>query len=755
MPDIYLIAVIILCILAVGDLIVGVSNDAVNFLNSALGSRASNPRYIMIIASLGILIGATFSSGMMEIARKGVFNPGQFVFAEIMVIFLAVMLTDIILLDLFNTLGMPTSTTVSIVFELLGAAVAVSVWKMYASGENLVNLGNYINSAKALAIITGIFVSVGIAFSIGTLVQFFSRWLFTFDLDKRMKWVGALWSGLAMTSMSYFLLFKGMNGASFIDESTLNWVRGHTPILLLISFLFWTISMQILVVVFQVKIMRIVVLFGTFALAMAFAGNDLVNFIGVPIAGLDSYLHWKSSDLGAQELEMTALSEPIRTNTYLLILAGVVMTLTLWLSKKARSVTETEINLGRQSTGAERFAPNMFSRGIVRISLAISKTVDRSLPASFKTRLARNFDVSKMAKDDRPPAFDLIRASVNLSVASTLIALATTLKLPLSTTYVSFMVAMGTSLADQAWGRDSAVYRIAGVLNVIGGWFMTALIAFSVSAILASLLSFNLPWALASILVLIGVAIYHTWKWHSKKDKKEKERTWIGNGPKSYAEAHESSVSILQTSIRRTSAIYQDLIQGVLQENGTLIDRAEKEFEELRFKNETFRFTLFHDIKSFEHENSEVAELYIHIYDLEQDMISSLRSLLSTATEHVRNMLSPLRTEQYDLLIDLDIRMQDYFGLLIESISGNGMHKPDDLLDRKRALLHALRSFVSHHIAGLRNESLSMRNHILFMDIHLHTKDLVAISYRLGKLMASMQPKPSPEGRSQFANSGA
>lgn len=740
MPEFYLIAVVVLCVLAIGDLIVGVSNDAVNFLNSALGSRASRPRNVMIIASLGILVGATFSSGMMEIARKGVFNPGEFVFAEIMVIFLAVMLTDILLLDLFNTFGMPTSTTVSIVFELLGAAVVVSFIKMMRSAEDLSHLSNYINSAKALAIITGIFVSVGIAFSIGTIVQFFSRWLFTFELDRRMKWVGAVWSALAMTAMSYFLFFKGLNGASFITEGTLNWVKAHTPALLLGSLILWTAVMQILLVYFKVKILRIVVLFGTFALAMAFAGNDLVNFIGVPIAGLDSFIHWKASGLKADEYTMSVLSTPIRTNTFLLVLAGVIMTLTLWLSKKARSVTETEINLGRQNTGVERFSPNMFSRSIVRVSLGISKIIDKTLTDSFKARLSRNFDTSLMAKEDRPPAFDLIRASVNLSVASTLIALATTLKLPLSTTYVSFMVAMGSSLSDQAWGRDSAVYRIAGVLNVIGGWFMTALIAFTAAGIIAALLTYAPVGGLMAIIVVIGLAIRHTWKLHHDRDLKLKKRDVFESGPKNYSDAHSNSVSIILNSIRQVAEIYRNMLQGVLEERSSLISQSESQFEELRFNNETFRFRLFEEIKAIEGEGKEAGELYIRIYDLEQDMISSLRSMLSTATEHVRNMLNPLRPDQINLLLDLESDMKSYFTQLLDVVEQNQPEKLDDLHSRKNQLLDTLNSLMSHQLNGVRSESYSMRNHILFMDIHLHTKDLIAISYRLGRLLIKMHP---------------
>ena len=350
----------------------------------------------MIVASLGILLGATFSSGMMEVARKGIFNPDYFYFDEIMIIFLAVMITDIILLDLFNTFGMPTSTTVSIVFELLGAAVAVSIWKISAVGDDLNTLGNYINSSSAIIIISGIFASIFIAFFVGALTQYFSRLLFSFHIEKRMNWVGALWSGISLSAMTYFLLIKGVRGASFISDEFISWVQENTIMLLGITSIFGYLIMQTLLSFSKTNVLKIVVLFGTFALAMAFAGNDLVNFIGVPIAGFESFNAWTSSAVAPDEFNMGILKAPVRTQSYMLIIAGSIMTITLWFSKKARTVTETEVNLGRQDEGTERFQPNLLAQGIVRYTLFLGKIVGRVIPPHGEISLTKVFNPTKI-----------------------------------------------------------------------------------------------------------------------------------------------------------------------------------------------------------------------------------------------------------------------------------------------------------------------------------------------------------------------
>jgi phosphate/sulfate permease len=501
--------------LAISDLIVGVSNDAVNFLNSAIGSKAAPKWLIFLMASMGVLIGATFSNGMMEVARKGIFHPDMFYFSEIMIIFLAVMITDIILLDAFNTFGMPTSTTVSIVFELLGAAVIVSVVKIKMAGESVVlEISKYINSDKALAIITGILVSVVIAFTVGAIVQYITRLIFTFDYRKSMKYFGSVFGGLAITAITYFMLIKGVQGSTFAEieiepgETLETWFSQNTGIILVFGFVFWVVFIQLLKSIFNIDILKLIVLVGTFALAMAFAGNDLVNFIGVPIAGFNSFVAWENAgkmDPGSFSMEM--LHGQVDTPAYMLLIAGFVMILTLILSKKARSVVATSVDLSRQNEGSERFNSSMGARVIVRTATQFSRNFQRIVPLSMIRKMNSQFTpISIELPDDfNQPAFDKIRASVNLVVASILIALGTSLKLPLSTTYVTFMVAMGTSLADGAWDRESAVYRISGVFSVIGGWFLTALIAFVVSGFIALLISLG---GKIMIFVFIAVAVF-------------------------------------------------------------------------------------------------------------------------------------------------------------------------------------------------------------------------------------------------------
>ena len=467
--DFFQIAILILFGLAISDLIVGVSNDAVNFLNSSIGSRVAPRHVIMIIASLGMLAGVTFSSGMMEVARKGIFNPQFFTMPELMTVFLAVMLTDILLLDLYNTFGLPTSTTVSIVFELLGAAVAVSLLKLYEMGDSFARVIEYINTGKALTIIFGILLSVVVAFAVGAVIQFLSRMIFTFDYAKRLRRYGALWGGAALSSITYFILIKGAKGASFITPETLTFIKGHTWLILLGSFAVCAVLLQILLSFTRVSILKIIVLIGTFALAMAFAANDLVNFIGVPLAGLSAYQEAAAAG-DPLTATMEALTKPVHGNTFLLLMAGAIMVITLWVSRKSRSVTKTEIRLGRQEEGFERFESTVLSQAIVRFVSSLFESVGSLFPAMLRKTVNRRFDRSEHrpapAADGAVPSFDLIRASVNLMVASALISLATSFKLPLSTTYVTFMVAMGTSLSDQAWGRDSAVYRVSGVLTV-------------------------------------------------------------------------------------------------------------------------------------------------------------------------------------------------------------------------------------------------------------------------------------------------
>ena len=522
--ELYLFSIFILIGLAVSDLVVGVSNDAVNFLNSSIGSKVAPRHVIMIVASLGMLAGVTFSSGMMEVARKGIFHPKLFVMPELITIFLAVMLTDIILLDLFNTFGLPTSTTVSIVFELLGAAVAVSLIKIHMAGDSLHALVDYINTGKALAIISGILLSIVIAFFSGAIVQFIARVAFTFDYRKRLKRFGGVWAGLSLAVITYFILIKGAKGASFLTPESVAWIKTHSWTIMSIGFGFFGVMFQLLAVYTRINILKPIVLIGTFSLAMAFAGNDLVNFIGVPLAGLHAYNIASATD-EPLSVAMEALQEPIQSNTLLLLIAGTIMVVTLWLSRKSRTVTKTELTLGRQEEGMERFGSSAISRNIVRMCYTVFSFSNRFMPLRLRRTISSRLDPGAYSCapsiDGKIPSFDLLRASVNLIVASAVVSFATSLKLPLSTTYVTFMVAMGTSLSDQAWGRESAVYRVTGVLTVISGWFLTALVAFSVSLMFAFAIYFFKLLAIIGLLVLLISLVWHSYRLHFRREEED------------------------------------------------------------------------------------------------------------------------------------------------------------------------------------------------------------------------------------------
>ncbi len=524
--NIYIFVVVLLLSLGIFGIIVGVSNDAVNFLNSSIGSMVAPRNTILLVASLGILVGVTFSSGMMEVARKGIFHPRFFTMPELMVAFLAVMLANVLLLDLFNTFSLPTSTTVSIVFSLLGAAVGISLIKISSTGQNYYLLMRYINTAKALTIIMGIILSVGIAFVFGVVIQFITRFIFTFDYEKRMKQYGALWGGRALTSILFFILLKGARGSSFLTPEILNFIQSHMIEILIFTFLVSVIILQIIILFTKMNILVMIVLVGTFALAMAFAANDLVNFIGVPLAGLNAYTIAGSSGDITNTL-MTGMQKKIQTNTLILLASGGVMVATLWYSRKAQSVAKTEVDLSRQDEGTERFDSTLVSRGIVRMVSSLFEMVRVIIPKNLENKISQRLDIKEykpvIQKDGRIPSFDLLRASVNLVVASAVVSFATSMKLPLSTTYVTFMVAMGTSLSDQAWDRESAVYRVSGVLTVIAGWFMTAVIAFTVSLIFSFFIHY---YKLPAILILIALTVFLIYRYHhihTNRAKKHEE----------------------------------------------------------------------------------------------------------------------------------------------------------------------------------------------------------------------------------------
>lgn len=735
--DFYLIAVVVLFALAISDLMVGVSNDAVNFLNSAVGSKVATRRTIMVVASLGIFVGATFSSGMMEIARKGIFNPEHFFLSEIMVIFLAVMITDIILLDLFNTFGMPTSTTVSIVFELLGAAVVVSLIKIATAGAGIDALGQYINSEKALLIISGIVLSVVVAFTIGVLVQYVSRLLFSFTYEKRMKLIGAVWAGFALTALSYFLVIKGLKGASFVSDGFLAWVQTNTTLILLILFVAWTVVGQVLIWL-KVNILRLIVLMGTFALAMAFAGNDLVNFIGVPIAGFESFRAWTGSGVAADAYAMEALTQPVRTDSLLLLAAGLIMVLTLWFSKKARSVTETEVNLGRQDEGLERFKPNGLARMIVRLSRDAGGVARALVPRRWLRAAEANFAYPEAARvsNPDPPAFDLVRASVNLTVASMLIALATSLKLPLSTTYVSFMVAMGTSLADRAWDRESAVYRVAGVLSVVGGWFLTAVIAFSASGFFAFLIYHFGAWALAALLGVVVFSIVRSVIVHRSREqeKDERARASVRAERLPYHEAMEETTAGIARSLRMIRQAYSEALGGLFDEDLSRLRSARQAIAALKKQNEILWANLHHYIRRIDEPSAEGSRLYLMFYDMMQDILQSSEFIVRACDDHVQNSHKPPTPEQRAALIEVREEVGVFLHAVEQKIQRKEFEEIAGALDEKDQLLRQLGWLFDRHVEGVRARAYGAKNTGLFISLLLESKDLAAIAARFLKL---------------------
>jgi len=719
--ELFQIAILILFGLAISDLIVGVSNDAVNFLNSSIGSRVAPRHVIMIIASLGMLAGVTFSSGMMEVARKGIFNPQFFTMPNLMTIFLAVMLTDIILLDLFNTFGLPTSTTVSIVFELLGAAVAVSLLKLYEVGDSFARVVEYINTGKALTIIFGILLSVVVAFATGAIVQFFSRLIFTFDYEKRLRRYGGLWGGAALTSITYFILIKGSKGASFITPETLAFIKGNTWLILLGSFLVSAIFLQILLSFTRINILKLIVLVGTFALAMAFAANDLVNFIGVPLAGLSAY---QEAGVAGDPLTATmeALTKPVQGNTILLLMAGVIMVVTLWVSRKSRSVTKTELRLGRQEEGFERFESTVLSQAIVRLVSSLFESVGKLFPAQLRKSVNRRFDRSEHrptpAADGAVPSFDLVRASVNLMVASALISLATSFKLPLSTTYVTFMVAMGSSLSDQAWGRDSAVYRVSGVLTVVGGWFFTAMMAFTVSLIFATAIFFAGGWAVAGILILAAFVIYRTHKLHRKREEIE-ESVEVFNlrkikDSKAASEITSQHAGTFLAEVAKVIDLSFDALFA--QDRAKLKEAREKQRKVQRWSN-IIAANVFKVFRLLKWEAVQDSRRYAHTISTLQEISESLRDIAVRAHLHVANNHSGLLVEQ---ITELG-KIRDIVCEILERTSRDlrSGHCPDcsEIATKNREIRMLVDEFDEHQVMRIQNNSSKTRLSILFYSL--------------------------------------
>ncbi|MFT7899731.1 inorganic phosphate transporter [Tenacibaculum ascidiaceicola] len=730
MGDPYILMLVALAVLAIVDLVVGVSNDAVNFLNSAIGSKAIKVRNIMIIASVGVFFGAITSSGMMEVARKGIFNPSMFMFQDIMFIFMAVMITDILLLDIFNSLGMPTSTTVSIVFELLGAAVCVSLIKIAANdAQSISDIWNYINHKKAIQIINGILLSVVVAFSVGAIVQFLSRLIYSFNFEKRASYINALFGGFAITAITYFIFVKGMKGTPFYKDIK-HLIEGNTLVIIAGGFVFWSAISQVLIHFFKVNILKLIIGIGTFSLAMAFSGNDLVNFIGVPIAAWNSYQAWEVSGIAPDAFSMGILAKKVPSNVWLLLLAGAVMVITLWTSSKARNVIKTGIDLSRQGDGHEKFQPNPLSRVVVRSAMGINAVVSFIVPKKTLTFIDSKFQkpVIELPKDKtyEMPAFDLVRASVNLIVAGILISIATSMKLPLSTTYVTFMVAMGTSLADRAWGRESAVYRVAGVINVIGGWFLTAITAFLTAALVAYLISWDMV-MIPVLLLVVALLIARNTLQHRKKSKEEKKQVHMEraelitiNGVIEESSDHIAGVA------NRINKLYSSVVKDLATHDLVKLRKTDKHVTKLNDEIDSLKDGVFYFIKSLDDTSVQASRFYILILGYLQDVAQSISYISRATYKHVNNNHKNLKKGQIKDLKSIDNTLSKLLDDIADTFENRSFDNLEHIINEKKELLKDVSKSIEKQVDRIRTDETSPKNTTLYFSILIETQDLVS-----------------------------
>jgi hypothetical protein len=679
----------------------------------------------MAIAALGILVGAVFSSGMMEVARKGIFNPGEFYFSEIMIIFLAVMVTDILLLDTYNTFGLPTSTTVSIVFELLGAAVGMASIKVIFSGTDGMTIAQFINSSKALAIISGILLSVAVAFTVGALIQYLVRIFFSFNFKKRIKYFGAIWGGIAFTSMTYFILIKGAKGASFMTSDMIRWIQDNTTLIILFSFIGWTVVLQILHSLVKVNILKMIVLVGTFSLAMAFAGNDLVNFIGVPIAGYNAYeIFGATEGVDAGSFLMTGLAGKVPTPELFLFLAGIIMVITLYTSKKAKSVTQTEINLARQSSGDERFGSSWLSKVLVRVSVNSSNNIKRVLPNKLVATIEKQFKPHIYEEDKAdPPMFDLIRASVNLTVASILISFATSLKLPLSTTYVTFMVAMGTSLSDKAWDRESAVYRISGVLAVIGGWFLTALSAFVAAFVMVYIFHYGGAVGIFAMAALVVYILFRTHLFHKKSKQSKAEETDEVNTITDENIAEKSNKTIIK-NLKKISVELKKTITGLENEDIKALKKSKKEVQKIAAQTKYLKDHINVIIDKLKEETVDTSYYFVTTLDYMREMIHSISFIMTPVLDHVDNNHKPFTETQITDLKALEVILDKMIKIAIESIEKQNFSAQKELLKLQEEFIELVRIVNKNQIKRIKDASTGSRRSILFLSIVSELKNL-------------------------------
>ena len=730
MDNIYLVILVILMALAVSDLVVGVSNDAANFLNSALGSKAA-PRYvILIVASAGILLGSVFSSGMMEIARKGVFYPEAFFFRDVMMIFLAVMFTDVILLDMFNTFGLPTSTTVSLIFELLGAAVAVALVKIWTSNGLAADLGTYINAGKAMGIISGILLSVILAFVVGSIVMFVTRLIFSFRYKKSFGYFGSFWCGFALTAITYFAIFKGLQDTSLLSPEMTAYMDANIFQLVAISFIGWTVVMWLVQHLFKLNILKFTVLAGTFSLALAFAGNDLVNFIGVFMAGFESYNIAAAFTGDIATLKMSQLAEPVQAQPLMLFIAGGIMVLTLIFSKKAKTLSDTEINLARQDEGIERFGSTSLSRTLVRSALNFNKKYEKYIPARMQRYVSHRFTPTYVDKSEKAP-FDLIRATVNLTTASILIAMATSMKLPLSTTYVTFMVAMGTSLADRAWGRESAVYRITGVLTVITGWFLTAFIAFSVAFLVGLALMYGGNWVIYALTIVCALILIQNKFLYARRQKKiQKEAAPVQDEQGDIMENAKDQVS---EAMQKMTSIYSQTLTGLFSEDRKLLKKMVAESEEMYQAAHERKHKVLPVLHQLELNNIDTGHYYVQVADYLNEVAKALVHITRPSFEHINNNHEGLSREQVEDLRIINRNAMEIYTKINHMLQTDDFSELEDTMHKRDELFEILSQAIKHQVKRVMDNDSSAKGSLLYLEIINETKTMVLQSRNMLK----------------------
>ncbi|MDA3882618.1 MAG: inorganic phosphate transporter [Bacteroidales bacterium] len=731
MEQYYILLVGILFIFAIFDLVVGVSNDAVNFLNSAIGSKVAPFWAIMIIASLGVLGGAISSDGMMEVARKGIFVPSMFTFHDIMIIFIGVMLTDVILLNSFNSLGLPTSTTVSIVFELLGGAVSMAIINLNTLQKPLSDIFQYIKTDSAIKIIGGIFLAIIVAFIAGAVVQWIVRFIFSFNYEKNIKRYGSLFGGISVTVLTYFMLIKGAKHASFMTAEFKDYIANNIAMVWLYSIIGWTVIIQLLHSLLKMNILKFVVLAGTFSLALAFAGNDLVNFIGVPLAGLSSFNEFMSSGGINETFFMNALAKPVETPLIFLLLAGMIMVVTLWLSKKARSVTQTTLNLSDQTAGEEQFGSSVFARVIVRSAVNTSEKFGKFVPEHIKKFVSKRFEMQKEANTHTNKSdalsFDLLRAAVNLIVASMLITAGTSLKLPLSTTYVTFMVAMATSFSDGAWGRETAVYRITGVLTVIAGWFLTAFIAFAFCGFIVYIIHLGGIYALLSLFVIAIIIVIRS---KIFKSKKEKEEEYLDSQKIDLTETNviTRSFSGINSVFTQTGDILSQVYDGFNAYNHHELKRAKQRSKQLDKNAKKLKDQVSSTLYDLQENNMEINFNYVQVVDYLREMARSLTFITNPAFEHVGNNHKPLLDEQKAELYDIKTHLESYFAHIVEALEHNDFDKFDALIDEQNDLFILINKIRKKHLKRVKNGAVNTRNSMLYIQLLHEAKQIISFS---------------------------